>query len=137
MSAMLDRQIAWMMTVMQDLEEVESGGNEAALEQLVALQKMREEELAAMLREQEFLLAEWRAAPGIPDEERARIRRLAESAANLAEQIGKCYDRAVAWAKAEMKQCSEAMQSLRRGRDMLTRYQPGMDEAPGFIDRKA
>lgn len=136
-AASLDRQIAWMNTVMRDMEELEIKGNEAALEELVVLQKKREEELSALLREQQAMLAKWRVARGIPGEEREKIRRLAKDAAQLADRLRQCYEGAIAWADAEMKQCAQAMQSLRRGRDMLTRYQPGMDEAPGFIDRKA
>jgi len=135
--AAMERQIAWMKTALRDLEGLESCGNEAALEQLVATQKIREKELADLMREQQAMLTEWRAAHALPAEEREKIRRLAAEAEKLAGRLRRRYDEAVAWADAEKKQCSEALQSVRRGRDMLTRYRPGMDEAPGFIDRNA
>ncbi len=135
--AAMERQIAWMETALRDLEGLESGGNEAALEHLAATQKTREKQLADLLREQRTLLAEWRAAQGIPAEERERMRRLAAGAEKLAGRLRRRYDEAVAWADAEKKHCAEAMQSVRRGRDMITRYRPGIDEPPGFIDRNA
>lgn len=133
----LERQINWMETVLRDMEGLESGLSEAALERLADLQQRREAQLADLLREHRGMMAEWRAAQGVSPEARETIRRLDDEAVALSKRLRCRYDEAIAWTHGEMKQCSEALRSIRRGRDMVGRYYPGADEPPGFIDRQA
>ena len=132
----LARQIAWTELVLEELGHLDQDLAGKELDVLLDRQSRHEKEMEGLAREYHGLQQEWAQAE-VRREERSEVRALSKRAQELAAALRRRYDEAVEMAEAALVESSGQRRALRRGRDMLGKYRPGLEEGPGFIDKKA
>jgi len=133
----LVRHIAWLKETLRDLERLEEDLAAEAYDAVAEREARRASQSAHLAREHRGLLREWQAAGDIPPEAREAVRKLAQEAELLTARLRARYLEGAPRVQREMFTHQEALNALRRGRDMLGKYRPGDLGNAGLIDKKA
>jgi len=132
----LERHTAWMRAVLAELDALAAAMDGGDVGSLLEEQGRRTREAEHFLREHTGLLREWDGGAGAPEEDRAAVRALAAEAGALAERLTGRYEALLDASTAARSRNRAALDTLRRGRDMMRKYRPGGDGAD-YLDRKA
>ena len=133
----LDRHAAWIEDTIARLSRIEEDLAEEDFERMVREQQENEAQLHHFQREYRGLYHEWQRAQDLSGEERARIKERAhanqEHAAQAILQYKRCIEH-IASVKREKKQ---AINALRRGKGLISKYRTHWPDEPGYIDKKS
>lgn len=133
----LGRHVEWLEEGIRAAQTASDTMSEEDLEALLAAQAKRNAELTHLWREQAGLLREWRVARNAGQEDRTEVRRMADHAQQLTEELRALQENLITALSLRLLNRQDAIHSLRRGRDLLGKYRPGGEDTSGFLDKRA
>jgi hypothetical protein len=131
----LKRRTAWSEHLREELDAFKDFSSDDLVVMIVR-QSDNEAQSTHLAREHRGLLDEWQRAEDVPESVRIRVRKLADRAEAVTRELLECYEQTQERIQTELAGEQEALNALRRGKDLLTRYRPKNDEDPGFIDKR-
>ena len=130
------RQVALYEEMLEDFQTLSERLQAEDLGPLATKQRDFSTRSAQLEEELSLLLREWRQATDIREADRKRVRALAGKARRLAGQL-EAYSRdASERTRVRQDEVRSALEGLRRGQQMLTKYRIDDDPA-GYMDTKA
>jgi len=137
MTDYFERQIAWFETLKRKLPDTERNWTDEEWSRL-AEDEAADRRQTVQLEEEFYLLQrEWNAAEDISEEEKAHVRKLAQEAKGLADELSGWFEEGERKAAEARDETSEELNRARKGRSMLNKYRGANGEGAEWIDRQA
>jgi N-glycosylase/DNA lyase len=131
----LRRQIDAFTEMSHELGDISSQLSEEEIEAFADHQGRQFRRTQELVREYQALLRESDGGNGLGDDERTRLRELAAEVETLTQGLRARYEEAYRHVQEAMHSQRDLSATIRRGRDMLTRYRPHVDGNSDHLDR--
>lgn len=129
-----DRQLAWTQA---SLDALAAPFDENRIDAMLLEQQQRDKEYEDFWREYRGLLAEWKAASDLAEEERRLVTARSQEVQALNKALAERYAEQAALFEKEKAKRGESLAALRRGKRQMGKYYTGFPNEPGFIDRQS
>ena len=131
------RQLACFAEMLSSLDALPERPDDAQLDRLAEHDRRYAQGMEILAREFWALRHEWEATTDIVDAERIEIRALAKEAEVSAERMMQRHEKIIEQLDDQRGRFRESWNEIRRGRDMLRKYDFRIDSQARFIDRQA
>ncbi|MBI4557757.1 MAG: hypothetical protein HY706_09245 [Candidatus Hydrogenedentes bacterium] len=136
MQDFFSRQIAWYERTLRDLGDLETRLKEPELQPLEEQRRTHVEGSALLEKEFRALVKEWQHSQDLSAAERDEVRKSAQGAYQLANQIIAVQTRGANLADERLAALRGTLNEIRRGRDLLRKYGGQLVLDASYIDRK-
>lgn len=133
----LERRIAWFEKILRDVNTLDLDTSDPAWDYWIDSQQQRSSEMEQLAQEHEALLNEWQGTDSASASERQTVRRFAERAERLQNEVLHYYAQTQLALDARMDADRDRAAALRKGKQLLDKYRPGNTDLHDFLDRRA